>query len=506
MKSVPLTRILYVCALTAGLCRSASAADPAPPAHAAVWGVNHYGFAQSDEALLRQLSSSPLPVRMTFYWHDVAESPDYYDQAVAAATQAGVPILGILGYSCGYDTTMPAAFDFTEVSPFAISWHDVSGRLDWGSDAVKYVWNTAMEDGRTYRRVVAVKPSRDGRFVHGRVSFTVPNGKSVVLWAKVGFRSGPGSGSRRARFSITYPGKRGFSPLASLEKSYDGALAMISADLTRLAGTTVQLFFNVDPVAGYGIGDPAWQSAGILVDGVPLAMSQVVANDLQSMINYPPEDYRAFAAYAAGLARRYPQITEWEVWNEPNTAFFWRPQSYAAAYTALLKEVHRALKAANPGARVILGGLSPGPATGRLDAIRAVDFLSEVYHHGGAQFFDAVGYHAYGAGPPEQWLAPALASIHDVMTAHADAAKPVWITEIGFYTNSPGAISESSQAEYLLQARAISERASFLERVYWFTLRDASRSSDPEKNYGLFRADGSPKPAVQAFSAPLPLN
>jgi len=39
--------------------------------------------------------------------------------------------------------------------------------------------------------------------------------------------------------------------------------------------------------------------------------------------------------------------------------------------------------------------------------------------------------------------------------------------------------------------------------VYWYTLRDADSSSKPESNYGLFRADGTPKPAVSAFAAPL---
>jgi len=82
-------------------------------------------------------------------------------------------------------------------------------------------------------------------------------------------------------------------------------------------------------------------------------------------------------------------------------------------------------------------------------------------------------------------------------------AKRVWITEMGCYTEGPGSVSEAWQSQYLLQARAFLTRIPYVERVYWYTLRDADSSSKPESNYGLFRADGTPKPAVDAFAAPL---
>jgi hypothetical protein len=74
---------------------------------------------------------------------------------------------------------------------------------------------------------------------------------------------------------------------------------------------------------------------------------------------------------------------------------------------------------------------------------------------------------------------------------------------MGCYTNGPGSVSDDWQAEYLSEARSFLARIPYVERVYWYTLRDASISMNPEANYGLFRADGTPKPAVKAFSAPL---
>lgn len=467
-------------------------------------GVNHYGFSPDTPAMLGQLSRATVPVRMTFYWHNIARAPGYYDAQVAAAAQAGVPLLGILGYSARDESSMPAVFDFTEIGPFNISWHTAKGPLAWGTSnaqgTVKYLWNPVLEDGRAYPRAVAVKPTAAGSFVHGDIDFRVPKGRSVVLWAKVGFARGPNS-HVEANFSITYLRGGTFCLLAQVEKQRDGSLETLSADISSLAGTTVKLFFNTDPVRGDPSGQTIWQSAGILVDGVPLAMSQVAGKDLQPVINYPPKDTRAYAAYAANLARRYPQIEAWEVWNEPNTSFFWRPAVDVESYVHLLKDAYRALKAANPRAKVLIGGLSPG--NDNPDSVPAPDFLSLIYRYGGRESFDAVAYHAYGEGAIEAWLPVALAKIRNVMAANGDGAKPLWITEVGCYTEGAGAIDEAGQAKYLLQARTAMEKAGSVERAYWYTLRDANKSDDPEKNYGLFRADGSPKPAVQAFDAPL---
>ena len=465
-------------------------------------GVNHYGFAAGDAQMLQQLSPSPVPLRMTFYWHNVAVTPGYYDPQVAAATAAGIPILGILAYSSSNESSMPPDFDFTELSPFNISWDTVKGPLPWGSaglqGSAKYIWNAKLEDGRAYPRVVAVSPGAEGRFVHGEIPFQVPAAHSVILWASVGFEQASNPNAR-ANFSITYLQDKTFPCLTSIQKSPQGALATLTADISKFAGTSLQLFFNVDPVPGHPLTQAIWQSAGILVDGIPLSMSQVVGQNIQSVINYPPNHPDAFAAYAASLASRYPEIQEWEVWNEPNASFFWRPAVNVPAYTSLLKKTYQALKAANPTAHVILGGLSPGQSTGVKDSIPAADFLNAVYQNGGGASFDAVAYHAYGDGPLENWLADALRNLRSVMDSNGDVSKPVWITEMGCYTNGPGSVSEAWQAGYLTEARTFLAGIPYVERVYWYTLRDASASTAPEMNYGLFRADGTPKLAVHAW-------
>ncbi len=67
------------------------------------------------------------------------------------------------------------------------------------------------------------------------------------------------------------------------------------------------------------------------------------------------EGRAAFARFAAGRYRGKGIL--WEVWNEPNHEKFWTPEPSAADYLELVRAVALAVRAADPGARIL------GPAT-----------------------------------------------------------------------------------------------------------------------------------------------
>ena len=78
-----------------------------------------------------------------------------------------------------------------------------------------------------------------------------------------------------------------------------------------------------------------------------------------------PNGPQLFAAYAALLARTYPQVKDFIVGNEPNQPRFWQPQfvggkgASAAAYEQTLALTYDALKGVDPTINVIGLGLSP---------------------------------------------------------------------------------------------------------------------------------------------------
>lgn len=96
------------------------------------------------------------------------------------------------------------------------------------------------------------------------------------------------------------------------------------------------------------------------------------------------------------------------------------------------------------------------------------------------------------------------------MLEHGDAAHPLWVTEMGWATAGPDhpfKVSEAGQAQYLQSTwdtmYACRERWN-LQRVMWFALQDVDHNAMGQPDYwgfnnGLFRRDGSGKPALSGF-------
>src|SRR4051812_26301016 len=73
----------------------------------------------------------------------------------------------------------------------------------------------------------------------------------------------------------------------------------------------------------------------------------------------PPRDLEAFGRFAAAAAARYRgRVRSWELWNEPDLDDYWRgtPHDYAR----MVSFASRAVRRADPGATVVLGGFARG--------------------------------------------------------------------------------------------------------------------------------------------------
>ena len=73
-----------------------------------------------------------------------------------------------------------------------------------------------------------------------------------------------------------------------------------------------------------------------------------------------PGNPDSFGRFLTAAVQRYKPrgIRVWEIWNEPNLAGNWPPHPDPAAYAELLISAHRAIKAQDPDATVILGGMA----------------------------------------------------------------------------------------------------------------------------------------------------
>jgi beta-galactosidase GanA len=140
--------------------------------------------------------------------------------------------------------------------------------------------------------------------------------------------------------------------------------------------------------------------------------------------------YERFAQFAAFMAKRYPSVKYWELWNEMDAAFTDlfganRPDFPAfekgRCYAQMLKKAYPAIKQANPKAWVLIGGISSG---------WPVDFIRGIYEEGGRDYFDFMNIHTYGV--PVNWgmMAQGFAA-KMAMAQYGDGDRPLWNTEFG---------------------------------------------------------------------------
>ncbi|HEX6117023.1 MAG TPA: hypothetical protein VFY99_07970, partial [Solirubrobacterales bacterium] len=197
-------------------------------------------------------------------------------------------------------------------------------------------------------------------------------------------------------------------------------------------------------------------------------------------------------------------IDAWQISNEPNSRMFWKPAPSPPEYADLLRMSSEAIKAADPGAAVVLAGMFGTPQSG----IHAWDFLEDVYAvPGAAASFDAYALHPYA--PNLRGLEAQVELVRKVVRANGDKRIPLLVTEIGWPTAGPEGYNlvKSPQAQKRLLRDSfrlfLEERRRWkLERVVWYTWRDNEVQPDCAvcRYSGLFTADLEPKPAWAKFA------
>ncbi|MEP6892258.1 MAG: cellulase family glycosylhydrolase [Gaiellaceae bacterium] len=249
---------------------------------------------------------------------------------------------------------------------------------------------------------------------------------------------------------------------------------------------------------------------------------------------YAPTDVGDLRDFAQALASRYsgrypgyPFVRFFGIWNESNLATFLRPQFDArgrivgpAVYARLAAAGYAGIKAGNAAAQVAIGETSSNGrqkhVAGLTDAVAPGRFVELVARANPKLRFDAWAQHPYPlpvSRPPTQvvaWPNVTLTSLAKLETTLDDgfgrAGIPIWITEYGHETRpgEPRGVTEEQQASYLTTAVGIARRDPRVQMFIWFILRDSPSSAWQS---GLYREDGTPKPARAAWPAAVgPLN
>jgi arabinogalactan endo-1,4-beta-galactosidase len=147
----------------------------------------------------------------------------------------------------------------------------------------------------------------------------------------------------------------------------------------------------------------------------------------------PPQRSGPYANYLTALIHRYgphgsfwrshhPRVAirSWQVWNEPNLTLYW-PQPFAPSYVKLLAAAHRAIKRADPGAKVVISAITNV----------AWKDLAKVYAIRGARkLFDVVSVNGFTSTPKR--VVEFLRLVRQAMSRHGDRRKPLLYTEMSW--------------------------------------------------------------------------
>lgn len=246
------------------------------------------------------------------------------------------------------------------------------------------------------------------------------------------------------------------------------------------------------------------------------------ARQYKHVAHSPPTNFIDYTRYLRALIARYGEngsfwlenplvpkrpIRQWQIWNEPHLQYQWSiptGDDYAPGYGKLLRASYKAIKAEDPGATVVLGGISN-------ESWKYLDHMYKKGHIKGA--FDVAALHPYTS--KADGILTLAKRFRIVLRRNGDAKVPTWITELGLPA-SKGKIksknklqtTDQGMADYLWRAYKLlvknqSSSLAAVQRVYWYTWA-SNYCCEQFRFTGLVKYDGketvSPMPALEQYT------
>jgi hypothetical protein len=231
------------------------------------------------------------------------------------------------------------------------------------------------------------------------------------------------------------------------------------------------------------------------------------------------EAFGKFAEFLTAIVSRYKNppynVKYWELMNEPDAPLWYARTAYGCwgdvndpdygggYFAQMLKAAYPAIKAADPQAKVLIGGLlldNPNE-----EPYNPARFLEGILRGGGGPFFDIVSFHGYGYYEGQRgyitnplWpgsattISEKAALIRRVLNRNGSSDKTLFNTEAALYCLEE--IPDCLETQSMFVPRAFAEGiAAGLLGVTHYALKCEYRS------LGLLYPDNTPRPSYRAF-------
>jgi Cellulase (glycosyl hydrolase family 5) len=255
--------------------------------------------------------------------------------------------------------------------------------------------------------------------------------------------------------------------------------------LAQLSASNVKIILTLS-------GNPSWAATypGGPVDKAPIG--ELVEFMEAAVVHYGVQPYN---------------VKYWEFYNEPdNGSVLYAEAGWGffgnqpEVYVDMLAAVYQPMKAADPEAQIVMGGLAydwwsdeGGPFI--------EGFLDGVLQNEGGGFFDVMNFHYYPAFSPK-WEPYGTGIIGKAtylwrILATYSVDKPFVCTESGMPSSESVGGSDELQSRYVVQLFSWAMVAD-LDPTIWYMLTDLAVPGSAQ--YGLLSSDLSPKPSYNAYT------
>jgi hypothetical protein len=211
------------------------------------------------------------------------------------------------------------------------------------------------------------------------------------------------------------------------------------------------------------------------------------------------------------------RVTRWSIWNEPNWKSQLGPQSRAASlYRGLYRSGYAAITAEQPGAQVLIGEMMPG--ANRTHSVPLLRFLRTVAcAKCPALRADGFALHPYNfarrpgsarSSNPDVVEMGSLSRLERALDALSRRGRlrtrrggrmPLYLTEFGYHTSGPVAVSSSTHARWMSEAYEIAERDPRVRQLLQYQLIDPWPKSVTWRS-AVLKRDGTPTAAFRALA------
>lgn len=210
-----------------------------------------------------------------------------------------------------------------------------------------------------------------------------------------------------------------------------------------------------------------------------------LGTSVYSMAN--PNQIEDWRTYCRTVAAHWPQITDWELFNEPNVGIFWPGTN--EQLMELAREAIRAVREANPHARFIVTNHPSLEVLSKAGILKDTAAISEHWYAHGSTVDARVDQIS-------EWIRNERHELIRLNASHVE----LWNTEFG--PGSWGGLMAGSETEYRRGVEYISkhlpsQRAQGVTRFYPYMLNLSTGAS----GFSGIEKDGTPSSGITAYAA-----